>query len=101
MNNLSRALVIAARKRAVRGGIPFTITHEDVPIPLYCPVFGTLLTKDYHGDRDNYPSIDRLRPELGYVKGNVAVISQRANRMKSNLGILELTQILEYLRARL
>lgn len=99
--NTSRALVIAAKKRALRAGIPFDITYEDVPIPLYCPVFGTLLTRDYHGDRDNYPSIDRLRPERGYVKGNVAVISHRANRIKADAGLVELVQLVEYLKERL
>lgn len=68
---------------------------------MYCPVFGTLLTRDYHSDLNNYPSIDRLRPELGYVKGNVAVISLKANRIKSNANLLELVSLVEYLKGRL
>lgn len=100
-NNTARALVIAAKKRAVRDGIVFEITHEDIEIPLHCPVFGTLLTRDYHGDPENYPSIDRLRPELGYVRNNVAVISRKANRIKSNANLLELVSIVEYLKGRL
>lgn len=100
-NNIVPALVIAARKRATRQGIPFTITSKDLKLPSRCPVFGTALSNDYHEDTDNYPSIDRLRPELGYVPGNVAIISRRANRIKSDCSVEELTQIVEYLKERL
>ncbi len=30
------------------------------------------------------PTIDRLDPSKGYVQGNVVVISNKANRIKSN-----------------
>jgi uncharacterized protein YejL (UPF0352 family) len=33
---------------------------------------------------DGSPQLDRLVPELGYVVGNVAVISRLANTIKSN-----------------
>ena len=34
--------------------------------------------------QDNSPTLDRIVPELGYVPGNVAVISWKANRLKGN-----------------
>jgi hypothetical protein len=34
--------------------------------------------------RLNTPTLDRILPELGYVKGNVAFLSYRANRIKDN-----------------
>lgn len=40
--------------------------------------------------QDNSPSLDIIIPSKGYVKGNVWVISNRANRAKSNLSLEEL-----------
>jgi hypothetical protein len=34
--------------------------------------------------KENGPQLDRIEPELGYVVGNVAFISHRANRLKDN-----------------
>lgn len=33
----------------------------------------------------NSPTLDKLNPTLGYVKGNVAIISHLANSMKQNV----------------
>ena len=42
----------------------------------------------------NSPSLDRIRLELGYVKGNVRVISGRANLLKNDATIEELEAVL-------
>jgi hypothetical protein len=34
--------------------------------------------------RPDSPTLDRILPELGYIKGNVAFLSYRANRIKDN-----------------
>lgn len=55
------------------------------PKDYVCPVLG--LTMQFRTSKyinDNNPSIDRFYPERGYIKGNVAVISWRANRIKNN-----------------
>lgn len=77
-------LIRNARYRSKISGVPFTITINDLVIPEFCPVFGFKLevTNDVPGDCS--PSLDRIIPELGYVKGNVQIISNLANRMKSN-----------------
>lgn len=46
---------------------------------------------------DNSPSLDKIQPVLGYIKGNVQVISNRANMIKSNASARELRMIAEYL----
>lgn len=63
----------------------FTIVFEDIVFPKDCPVLGIPL--DYLGTNpraDNYPTYDRLNNNLGYVNGNVAIISWRANRIKND-----------------
>ena len=70
-----------AKYRASKSGLPFTITADDVEIPNECPVLGTPF--DIHCKRTR-PSLDRFRPELGYVRGNVRIISQWANTLKND-----------------
>lgn len=41
--------------------------------------------------------LDRFTPELGYVKGNVAFLSRRANRLKNNTTTHELRQLLNWM----
>lgn len=45
------------------------------------------------------PSIDRIIPELGYVRGNIAVISMRANKLKSDATSEELERISAWMRS--
>ena len=72
-----------AKKRASDRGVPFNISFDEVVIPPNCPVLGIPLR--LQGERSpNSPSLDRIVPALGYVSGNVRVISDRANRLKSN-----------------
>ncbi len=64
-----------------------------------CPILHIKLTHD--GNRDHSPSLDRIIPQKGYVKGNVQVISLRANRIKSDATLEELERIVENLRSHL
>lgn len=88
-----RFALSAARARAKKAGLPFTITRADVPVPEFCPVFGVPLS---HGcDDDTSAEIDRIENHLGYVPGNVLVISRRANRLKRDATLAEM-QVLAY-----
>ena len=42
-------------------------------------------------------SIDRKDSSKGYVKGNVAIISRRANLLKNNATIAELKAVLAFM----
>jgi hypothetical protein len=62
-------------------------------------VFGVVL--DYGSDdcqNPNAPSLDKVDPTLGYVKGNVRVISMRANWLKQDATVEQLEQIARYMR---
>jgi len=72
------------RHRAAGKNLPFNIELGDIIIPEFCPILGTPLSLETgKGRTGNSPSIDRVVPERGYVKGNIAIISDRANTIKS------------------
>ncbi len=87
-----------ARVRARAAGVPFTIVVSDVIIPTNCPILGIPLFQALgrKGGSDNSPSLDRVEPERGYVPGNILVISNRANRLKSDASIEELRSIASF-----
>lgn len=86
-----------AKRRSEARGISFSLQASDVLIPSHCPVLGLKLDKGFLHFTDNSPSLDRIKPELGYVPGNVRVISWRANRIKNDATVEELQKILEYM----
>jgi len=87
----------AAKARARKRGVPFTIVPTDVKVPTYCPVLGIPLDGS---DRDHTASLDEVVQGLGYVPRNVMVISGRANRIKSDATHAELKAIECYVRLR-
>lgn len=63
-----------------------------------CPMLGLLL-KRTPGDHDSSHSVDRIDSTRGYIKGNVHIISLRANRIKNNATVEEIEKIAAYLRS--
>lgn len=89
------------KRRAVKNNIPFDITIDDLlPFPEVCPVLNIPLSYTINKGRAtaNSPSIDRIIPKLGYVKGNVHIISNRANIIKHNASIEELVMLANYFK---
>ena len=82
--NQDRRLLVGARSRAKQKGLPISITVDDIQIPEFCPVLGLRLEMGVGTQTIASPSLDRIIPELGYVPGNVQVISYLANSMKNN-----------------
>lgn len=91
-----RVIFSLARRRAKEKGLPFSLVPEDVPIPEVCPVLGIPLNHGTGRRHDGSPTIDRIINDLGYVKGNVIVISWRANRIKSDATLDELRAITSF-----
>ena len=94
-NNREKCLLQKARQRARKKSLPFSLTEEDIVIPDTCPVLGIQLFSGEGVMCDNSPNLDRIIPEKGYVPGNVRVISQRANRIKSNATAEEIRLVWE------
>lgn len=95
-DNKEKRMYNSARWRARRKNVPFTIQLSDIQIPTHCPVLGIELTKGSK-NRDTRPSLDRIEPSLGYVPGNVVVISLRANRIKNDATAHELFLVHQWL----
>lgn len=96
-----KCLIRGAKQRAKRDNLSFNITYEDITIPEYCPLLGIKLN-NHLGEGNNLvedsPSIDKIIPSLGYIKGNVWVISNKANRIKSNATFEELELLVNNLK---
>jgi hypothetical protein len=79
-----------AKYRAKQKSLDFNITKEDIVIPDTCPLLGTPMKS---------PSLDRIDSTKGYIKGNVWVISNRANTLKNDATLKELKTLVENLEA--
>ncbi len=96
-----KQLLIYAKQRAVRHGIPIDITMKDFDLPEFCPVFPSIRLQAQTGagrKTDCSPSLDKIVPSLGYVKGNVIVMSWKANHAKLDMTLEELIQLGEWAR---
>jgi hypothetical protein len=91
-DSYKKSLIRVARRRATVENLPFNIDYTDIEIPEYCPLLGIKLNKHVGEGEAKFdsPTIDKLIPSLGYTKGNVWVISRRANMIKSDATLEEL-----------
>ena len=88
-------------KKAHSYGVEFSIDFGDVLFPTHCPVLGIELDYFASGREENSPSFDRIDPKKGYVKGNVAIISLRANRIKNDGTAEEHQKIADFINSAL
>lgn len=83
-SNYEAEIFRKCKYRAEQRGLEFNLELEDIVIPELCPV---LEVPFQFGSKDNYsysPSIDRIDNSKGYVKGNIQIISMKANTMKNS-----------------
>lgn len=99
--NLAKRMYRSAKGRAKKLGVVFNLTSEYIysilPDPLVCPVFGMRLSIGSGNSKDNSPTIDRICPELGYIKGNITIMSSLANRIKSNATVEQIYSVIRWL----
>jgi hypothetical protein len=96
----ARMAATASKGRAKREGVPHAITFTDL-LPLAtgaCPVLGIPLaySRTTGVIHDASPTVDKMKPELGYVPGNIVVVSFRANAIKRNATLKELEAVLQF-----
>lgn len=96
-NNKEKFILYQIKNRSKRNNIEFDLTIDDIIIPEKCPILGVKLnlranSKDYKFA----PSVDRIDPSKGYIKGNIMIISMKANLMKNNASVEELLNFSNY-----
>jgi len=90
-SNYLQSKLSSCKSRSLKNGIPFNIELSDLEIPEICPVLHIPIRLSKTGKQTgNSPSIDKIIPEFGYTKGNIQIVSNRANKMKSDATPLEL-----------
>lgn len=79
----------------------FSISVDDIYIPDNCPILGIKINMNSgkSGAYINSPSLDRKDNSLGYVKGNVWVISQLANAMKGAASVEQLQAFADWVNS--
>ena len=95
------SMLKSAKKRAELNRIPYSLTVKDIIIPSHCPVLGIPLVMDNKKIKFNSPSLDRIVPELGYVPSNIAIISMRANVIKSDATHQEIRLVADWLEKQI
>lgn len=94
--NVAKYLWASAKARADKRGLDFDIDIEDVVVPKVCPLLNIpLYVGKRNESRKNSPSLDRIDNNYGYIKGNIQVISNKANTVKNDLSFEEFEMMYE------
>ena len=98
VKTLKKSLLASAKNRAQKKNLDFNITIDDFEIPDMCPLLNIKLSVNTDIAKDNSYSLDRINSTKGYIKGNVWVISRRANALKGNASLEELEFLVSNLK---
>ena len=93
-----------AKRRAKQKNIPFAIDAEYLksiyPKNNMCPVLNISFQVGYKSENkknaDYAPSLDRIIPEKGYVKGNLIIVCNIVNRVKTDSSIEIIEKVLNF-----
>lgn len=99
---IARKALNQAKKRAKIKNIQFNLTLADL-VEIYpknniCPALGIVMQPQQNKTGDASPTLDRIDSRLGYIKNNVAFISNRANTIKSNATVEEVEKVAIYMK---
>lgn len=85
-----------AKIRAKKKNLDFNIELSDLVIPSVCPISLIEIKVCTGKVGDSSPTLDRIDNSKGYIKGNVDVISQRANTRKGDMSLEEIKRLHNY-----
>jgi hypothetical protein len=103
-NNPIPQMLSNAKIRAKNKNIPFEIDSsylkEIFPKDNMCPVLKVKFEFGYKSqtkiNKSFAPSLDRIIPSKGYVKGNCLIVSDIVNRIKQDATLEELEKVLKF-----
>jgi hypothetical protein len=100
--NKEKVMLACAKNRAKKKGFEFNIEEVDIIMPSTCPILDIPIFKELNigerkGPTGNSPSLDRINNAKGYIKGNIQVISHKANTMKANATPEELIKFAKWI----
>lgn len=99
VKNPNKYLFKYAKRRSKQHNLDFDLELDDIQIPEKCPILNITLGVNKKRASDNSPSIDRIDNTKGYVKGNIMIVSWKANSIKNDTPNTILIEYLEqYLR---
>lgn len=100
MQAVAYGLYRNAKARAKKKGIPFNITVKEI-LELIgdgkCPVMGTPYNLTARRISNTSANLDRTFPDLGYTKQNCVVMSNIANRIKTDATAEEVRKVLKWM----
>lgn len=93
-----------AKRRSEKEALVFDLDFEHLlsifPKDMVCPALGIKMAWGNDTSRDVSPSLDRIKPDEGYVNSNVVWVSSLANRIKSNASVETLGKIYDFYKDR-
>lgn len=92
-----KSMLRSAKQRAINKNLDFNIDISDIVFPEKCPLLNIPMSIDSDNKDFSY-SLDRIDSSKGYIKGNVWVISFKANRIKADATLEELELIAKNLK---
>jgi hypothetical protein len=93
-----KILLNAAKKRAKDNNLDFDLDINDIVLPDKCPILNIDLKFNEGKVKNNSYSIDRIDNSKGYIKGNIQIISFKANTIKSFATLEEIEKIYQYMK---
>ena len=95
-------MIHLAKNRAKTHELDFNLKLDDfADCPDTCPVLGLEFNWTSKKLSDNSPTMDRIEPQIGYIPGNVVIISAKANRIKNDASLEDLETVTNWLRVHL
>jgi len=100
LENKEKWMCNTSKVRAKQKNLPFNLSTEYLkeiwPEDNKCPALGITMRKGDFCVTDHSPTLDRIIPKLGYIKGNVQVVSALANRIMSNATVNQVMAVAKH-----